>query len=306
MILFSIVIPTYNRAAFIGKAIDSVLAQTYAHWELIIIDDASSDPTQDIVGKYLDPRIKYYRNETNMERSASRNRGITLSTGDYICFLDSDDYYYGHHLETLYQKIQALSQPVALIHTSAVVVNAKDVVLKELKYFYTDFKEKIEAVLNEHILIHTVGIHRNILQQFKFDTQLAVNEDVYLFAQIAAAYPVVHIAECTVAWVHHGDNTTHQVNDHLTVQLKATQKIFANPLIAPLVSAAFKKKKYFDLYSQLVYFYASNRKHTKSVLYFLRGIQVAPFHKQNKNNLLNVIYHLPGGNGIKKIVRWFK
>jgi glycosyltransferase involved in cell wall biosynthesis len=305
MILFSIIIPTYNRATFIGKAIDSILAQTYSHWELIIIDDASSDATREVLKKYSDPRIKFYRNEVNSERSASRNRGIELATGEYICFLDSDDYYYSHHLETVHQKIQALSQPVALIHTSAAVVDSNDVVLRVLKYFYNDFNKKVESVLDDHIQPNSVSIHRSILQQFKFDTELSVNEDVYLFAQIAAVHPVVHIAAATVAWVQHAGNTTHQLNNHLLSQVKATQKIFTDPLIAPFVSSAFKKKKYFDLYSQLVFFYASRQKHGMSALYLVKGIQVAPFHKQNKNNLLNVIYHLPGGKWLRKFMHLF-
>jgi len=305
MVLFSIVIPTYNRAAFIGKAIDSVLAQTYRHWELIIIDDASTDNTQEVLEKYTDPRIKSYRNEVNKERSASRNRGIELATGDYICFLDSDDYYYPHHLEILHQKIQALSQPVALIHTSAVIVDSEDVVLKELNYFYPDAGKKVETVLEEHILMHTVSIHRSILERFKFDPELSVNEDVYLFAKIASVHPVVHIAAYTVAWVHHGGNTTDQMDNHLMLQMKASRKIFADSLIAPFVSAAFKKKKYFNIYSQLVYYYASRRQHGRSAWYFIKGIRVAPFDKQNKNNLLNVIYHLPGGKWLRKFAQVF-
>ena len=88
---FSVIIPTYNRAGLIGKAIDSVLAQTFADWELLIIDDGSTDNTRQIVEAYTDRRVKYIYQE-NAERSAARNNGVAQAAGKYICFLDSDDY----------------------------------------------------------------------------------------------------------------------------------------------------------------------------------------------------------------------
>ena len=103
-ILFSIIIPTYNRANLIGKAIDSVLAQTYHNWELIIIDDGSTDNTRDVVRSYNDNRIKYFYQE-NRGRSAARNYGIDISKGDYISFLDDDDYYLENFLEEFFHII---------------------------------------------------------------------------------------------------------------------------------------------------------------------------------------------------------
>jgi len=90
---FSIIIPTYNRASMIPKAIESVLQQTFVEWELIIIDDGSIDNTAEIVKTYTDSRIKYIWQE-NQERSVARNKGISIAKGRYICFLDSDNKYY--------------------------------------------------------------------------------------------------------------------------------------------------------------------------------------------------------------------
>ena len=86
---FSIIIPTYNRAAFLPKAIESVLAQTYTDWELIVVDDGSTDNTREVVAQYNDERIIYIYQE-NAERSAARNNGISQAKGDFICFMDSD------------------------------------------------------------------------------------------------------------------------------------------------------------------------------------------------------------------------
>ena len=84
----------------IHLAIESVLAQTYNDWELIIVDDGSADNTKTVVNKYKksENRIKYIFQE-NKERSAARNFGIKESKGDWICFLDSDDIYHNNHLE---------------------------------------------------------------------------------------------------------------------------------------------------------------------------------------------------------------
>ena len=91
MILFSIIIPTYNREKFISIAIESVKNQLFQNWELIVIDDGSTDNTKNIVKHYLsDSRIKYVYQE-NQERSASRNNGVNIANGKWICFLDSDD-----------------------------------------------------------------------------------------------------------------------------------------------------------------------------------------------------------------------
>ena len=88
---FSIIVPTYNREKYINRCIDSVLNQEYTDLELIIIDDGSTDNTENIISKYDDKRIKYFKN-TNHGIGYSRNFGIDKSTGDYIFFLDSDDY----------------------------------------------------------------------------------------------------------------------------------------------------------------------------------------------------------------------
>lgn len=91
--LVSVIMPTYNCEEHIGASIESVIAQTYKEWELIIIDDCSEDNTNQIVKKYMqiDSRIQYIRNEKNVKAAVSRNIGIEKAKGKYIAFLDSDD-----------------------------------------------------------------------------------------------------------------------------------------------------------------------------------------------------------------------
>ena len=96
----SIILPTFNRAQMITNAINSVINQTHKAWELIVVDDGSTDNTREIVKEFIktDKRIKYIFQE-NKERSVARNNGIKKAKGDWICFLDSDDIYHMNHLE---------------------------------------------------------------------------------------------------------------------------------------------------------------------------------------------------------------
>lgn len=90
--LVSIIMPSYNTGRFIKETIESVLKQTHSNWELIIVDDCSTDNTDEIVGQYLaDKRIRYIKNDTNSGAAVSRNRALREAKGKWIAFLDSDD-----------------------------------------------------------------------------------------------------------------------------------------------------------------------------------------------------------------------
>ena len=97
-ILISIILPTFNHAKFLKKAIESVINQSYINWELIVIDNNSTDETFDIVNSYSDRRIRYSKIQNNGVIAASRNHGISLSNGSWIAFLDSDDWWTNNKL----------------------------------------------------------------------------------------------------------------------------------------------------------------------------------------------------------------
>ncbi len=99
--LVSIIMPAHNAAAFIGDAIGSVLAQTYTNWELLVIDDASTDGTGEIVRGFQDERIRYFPVERIGSPSGVRNVGLKNTRGELIAFLDADDLYYPDSLEKL-------------------------------------------------------------------------------------------------------------------------------------------------------------------------------------------------------------
>lgn len=95
----SVIIPTYNYGRFLGEAIQSVLDQTFTDFELIVVDDGSTDNTKEVVSSFKDSRIKYIFQE-NCGVSAAQNTGIRASTGEYIAILGSDDKWFPENLET--------------------------------------------------------------------------------------------------------------------------------------------------------------------------------------------------------------
>lgn len=97
--LVSIIMPSYNTASFIAESIKCVMQQTYANWELIIVDDCSKDDTDAVVATIHDPRIRYLKNEKNSGAAVSRNRALREARGRWIAFLDSDDLWTPNKLE---------------------------------------------------------------------------------------------------------------------------------------------------------------------------------------------------------------
>jgi hypothetical protein len=96
--LVSVIVPCYNRADIVGETIDSILAQTYANLEIIIIDDGSTDNTRHVVGRYSDSRVRYFY-KANGGLSAARNSGLDQAKGEFIAFLDSDYLWYSWKLD---------------------------------------------------------------------------------------------------------------------------------------------------------------------------------------------------------------
>ena len=179
--MFSIILPTFNRAHMIHEAIKSVLNQTYKNWELIVVDDGSTDNTKEVVEEFvkIDKRIKYIFQE-NKERSAARNNGIKNAKGDWICFLDSDDIYHTIHLEEFKN-----------------LINQKD--LKRGLYFsglsYGKYSENFEEYDLTHknniefVLLNTIGtpracVHKSIILKHPFNEKIRIGEDRELWVRI--------------------------------------------------------------------------------------------------------------------------
>ena len=136
--LVSVIMPSWNTSNFIAESIQSVIDQTYENWELIIVDDCSTDNTDEVVAKFKDKRIRYFKNEKNSGAALSRNRALREARGEWIAFLDSDDLWSPDKLEhqinfmnkhgytlsyTEYEKIDEESKPLRIYVSGPEKVN---------------------------------------------------------------------------------------------------------------------------------------------------------------------------------------
>ena len=103
----SVVIPTFNHAKFLKKALDSVVAQTFQNWEAVVVNNFSTDNTIEVVNSFADPRIKLFNFSNNGVIAASRNHGLKEAAGDFIAFLDSDDVWYPNKLQKCVEQASA-------------------------------------------------------------------------------------------------------------------------------------------------------------------------------------------------------
>ena len=119
--LVSVVLPTYNRAGTLARAVRSVLGQTYRNIELIVVDDGSNDETANVIESFDDPRLKYIPFAVNRGASAARNEGLRAATGEFIAFQDSDDEWLNEKLETQIAAARSAgSDAVAVFHMKVV------------------------------------------------------------------------------------------------------------------------------------------------------------------------------------------
>ncbi|MCG9479561.1 MAG: glycosyltransferase [Actinomycetia bacterium] len=114
----SVIIPTYNRASLIPRAIESVLAQNYNGIEIIIVDDGSTDNTKEVINKLKDKKIKYIQHKENMGGAAARNTGIKMAKAEYIAFLDSDDEWFPKKLETQIKVFNDMNDDTGVVYSA--------------------------------------------------------------------------------------------------------------------------------------------------------------------------------------------
>jgi glycosyltransferase involved in cell wall biosynthesis len=204
--MFSIVLPCHNREKFLPRSIGSVIKQSYQDWELVVVDDGSTDNTQNVVKSFNDPRIKYvYQN--NSERSAARNKGISHSSGEWICFLDSDDEYQPNHLRELAKFIEDIKPSPGLIATGITTQQEEAGKRKE----FLNLNNRILLEIGSKFLIPSqVCVHRSILENVRFDVRFRLWEDTHLWLRIAAQYPVYQMEEFTAIQNIHDEGTVVQ------------------------------------------------------------------------------------------------
>jgi len=123
--IVSIIVPSYNRADFLPRAIKSILSQAFKDFEVIVVDDCSTDNTREVVSSFNDERIRYIRHDSNKGAGAARNTGIKDAKASYIAFLDSDDEWLPEKLGEQINRIQSLPNKVGVVYCNRNVIIEK-------------------------------------------------------------------------------------------------------------------------------------------------------------------------------------
>jgi glycosyltransferase involved in cell wall biosynthesis len=204
-ILFSIVIPTYNRADIITKTIESVLSQSYPSFELIIVDDGSKDNTEEVIKKISDSRIKYFK-IPNQERGAARNFGTNIAKGDYITFLDSDDVFYNNHLSVASENLTNLHYP-ELFHIRYEIINKHKNSKYQLPLLNSDANKKL--IEGNFMSCNAVFLKTEIAKTnlFNIDRNLSGMEDWELWLRLATKYKINYCNTITSAIINHDERS---------------------------------------------------------------------------------------------------
>lgn len=175
--LISIITPSYNSEKFIKETIESVLNQTYKNWEMLIIDDCSSDSSPELIKEYCrkDERIKYLKNKKNSGPAISRNLGLDNSKGEYIAFLDSDDIWFKEKLQIQMEYI--IKNKADVLHNNYYFCDENGNVIKEIK---NDYKLDYKKILKSNqIKTSFLIVKKEILKNIRF--QNIKHEDYAFF-----------------------------------------------------------------------------------------------------------------------------
>lgn len=228
--LFSIVIPTYNRAYLIEKTLNSVFLQTYPHYEVIIIDDCSTDNTREVLDPYIvNNKIRYYKNETNSERSFSRNKGMDAAKGEYLTFLDSDDLMLPNNLQNAYESIQK-NKGYKFFHSLYHLVDSNNKLV--YKYPVPCLKNRLKAITEGNFL-SCIGVflHKEIYSKYRFDTKLNTSEDWEYWMRILADYELCRISKVNNYMVAHVNRSVNVLLVEEIIKSKnyISKKLFSDP-----------------------------------------------------------------------------
>ncbi len=206
-IKFSIVIPTYNRAGFIIDTIESVLHQDYSNFEIIVVDDGSTDNTEEIVCSVKSKHLFYFK-KINEERGVARNFGFKKANGDYVLFFDSDDLMYSFHLSTLHNAISSFDGNVNFIATKYELtrnnISKPSSIQRLSESWYTK-----EILLNGNVFACHFCIKRDNpdLHLFIEDRQYAIMEDWLFLMQNLVKDKIYVIDKITISINDHDDRS---------------------------------------------------------------------------------------------------
>jgi len=289
-------LPVYNREKSITKAIQSISNQEFENWELIVVNDASSDGTKAILDQIQHPKIKVIHNTSNLERCVSRNLGIESAKGEFICFLDSDDYHLPQHLKKLYDLIKSKDFQPAFYFSNAYNETESGHRSDRFCPKYTTEKP-FHYFLNFTVNPQRWAVHYTIFEKVKFDPEVIICEDMDTSMRIAAANsPIYQLNERTTVYVAAADSFTHGDSQKWEKELFYLKRIFKKSELngkLPLLSK-------WRLLS-MCYFHLANKNQKEGRIFFmyqnaLRSFFLYPKGYNGRTNfplLVMMIYEFP-------------
>ena len=201
----SVIMPVYNGEAYLHQAIDSILKQTFRDFEFIIIDDASTDGSEKIVKSYEDSRIKFVRNVENLGNYPSRNKGLEIATGRYICVMDADDVCYPNRLQLQHDYLEA-HPDVLLVGSGWHFMGGLERNVEVL----TDYEDIKLFLLDNSCFLHPSVLLRSEVMRAVggYDEHYVYAGDYDLFCRLALCGKIENISDQLVAYRWHPGQIT--------------------------------------------------------------------------------------------------
>jgi len=205
MPFFSVIIPLYNKAHFIANTLKSVLAQSFPDFEVLVINDGSTDDGLEIAQGFHDQRIRYF-NQENKGVSAARNLGIENASAKYVCFIDADDMWHADFLETIHYYIQKFPEQKVFasaieIETSKKVFKPDYSIPKDEDFAIMDYFEG--SVKESAICTSSVVIEKSVFEKSGvFDKDLRVLEDIDLWIRIGLNFKVLFVWKVLARYIY--------------------------------------------------------------------------------------------------------
>lgn len=307
---FSIIIPVYNREKYLGRALDSLMAQTFTDFETIIVDDASNDRSVEIARQHPLFRKWIIQNDINRERCVSRNIGIQQAKGKYIGFLDSDDYHLPEHLEKMFAFIQEKSEPEALFFSNAWDETAEG---KRTPRVCPDFEKYNPFTYFLHYTVNPQRwfVHNNLFKKISFDPEITICEDMDTsLRMVASGIPVYQLKERTTVYVAAPDSFTHGASDKWERELSSLKKIIGRSELSGKLPKRETNRLLSMCYFHLALKSDALQKRSDFYSHACKSFRLCPKGYNGKTNKILFtlsLYHLPVlGLIIKKTYRSLK
>lgn len=275
----SVIIPTHNYADYIGEALESVFNQSFNNFEVIVVDDGSSDSTRKIIESYGD-QIRYFYQEQQGPAKA-RNKGIIESRGIYIAFLDADDIWYPTKLEKQMSLFKA-NPEIGMAITDNKLFDERGIykayVGKKTYLFKGDLAANI--FINSGVVTPTVMVRREVFDKVGlFEEGLRIGEDDNMWIRIAVEYEVAIVDEALAGIRNHAARTMN-INDSLVESVGKNIKLLTTkygPKVASKI-LPLAPLKYHQLYFNDGYKYFENRDYPQARRQFLKALNYSCWH----------------------------